>query len=720
MDQTAHYSTIELSNIVLNLRDDLSFSMQTYGSSPCYLIEDSLNSKFFRIGLPEYTFISLLDGRTPLSGAVAAAAAVLGEDALTEDQAASVCKWLIDSQLASTDQSRLATRLLSQVEKGEPGKQLQKVNPIMTRISLFNPDRVLDACAALFGWMVSLPMVVVWLAVCMGGVYCVFAKWSEFSGYSANVLSADNWLWLGLTWVVLKLIHETAHGLVCRKFGGHVRECGVLFLLMIPMPYVDVTSSWRFPSKWQRIFTAAAGMYAELFLAAVAAIVWYHAGPGSLQHHAYNVILTASMITLVFNANPLMRFDGYYMMADWLELPNLAIHGQQYTKYLSERYFLGNEPTVPEWPEGKSVIIRMYAIGSWFWRILICISLSIGAANMFNGAGLIFAAVALTAWVCVPVFKFVKRFIANSPGERINRRWVTGVFASAGIAVWLLTAYVPWFGSVRAPAMIDYAPTTAVRTPVSGFVDKVLVTDGQHVEAGDVLIVLRNEQLELEIKELQVAVERSLLQARKYRRDDQTAAWQVENKNRESLEYKLSEKQEHFGQLTVTATVSGTIVAGDLASTLGTYMAPGRELMLIGSKKEVRALVAQDEYELFVKHTGEIVRVHIWGTGNDDLDCQLKEINPRASVQLPHPAFSSTAGGPLTVKLNPQSEGDERQSWELVEPRFMANIGLDSANTFEAGQMGYIEFRTRRGTIGSVLHERASRWLRKRLDENRS
>ena len=126
------------------------------------------------------------------------------------------------------------------------------------------------------------------------------------------------------TWVVLKLIHELAHSLVCKKYGGRVASCGILVLLMIPMPYVDVTSSWRFENKWKRILTSAAGMLSEVFVAAIACYVWANSQPGPIQYHAGNVIITASLHTLLFNINPLMRFDGYYMLADWLEIPNLS------------------------------------------------------------------------------------------------------------------------------------------------------------------------------------------------------------------------------------------------------------------------------------------------------------------------------------------------------------------------------------------------------------
>ncbi len=348
---TAHHSTVELANTKLLLRSDLSFHLQEYQGQPCYLIEDELHSKYYRVGPAEYNFLSLLDGGTTISQAVAQTASSMGQLAIKHSDAISICKWLINTNLASTSISRSSNRLIESLEESSRRQTIQKLNPITPKIPLFNPDWLLTILNSAMGWLFSLPLFFVWLLVVGCGLYYVYADWSLATTHASAIFSRDNWIWLGLAWIMLKLIHETAHGIVCKRFGGDIRQAGVVLIVLIPLPYVDVTSSWRFSSKWQRIYVAAAGMYAELFVAAIAAIVWSHCEPGMFRQQCYNIMIAGSVTTLFFNANPLMRFDGYYMLTDWLELPNLATHATQFLRWFGKKYYLGLETIKPTWPE---------------------------------------------------------------------------------------------------------------------------------------------------------------------------------------------------------------------------------------------------------------------------------------------------------------------------------------------------------------------------------
>ena len=169
------------------------------------------------------------------------------------------------------------------------------------------------------------------VVVCLGAVGVLYVDWQRFSAGSAGILAPGNWWSLAAAWFVLKLGHEISHAAVCKKYGGTVREMGLIFILFAPVAYVDVTSCWRFSSKWHRIHTAAAGMYAELFLAALAVFGW-SAESAVVQHLLHNVVFMASLTTILFNANPLMRFDGYYLLTDLVDVPNLYSQGTQWVQ----------------------------------------------------------------------------------------------------------------------------------------------------------------------------------------------------------------------------------------------------------------------------------------------------------------------------------------------------------------------------------------------------
>ena len=197
------------------------------------------------------------------------------------------------------------------------------------------------------GWCFSFPALVGWCVV-IGWALCDLAIHSQrLSESTSGVLAVGNWLWLGVAWVGLKVLHECGHAVACKRLGGEVREAGVIFVLLAPLAYVDVTSTWRLRSKWARIQVAAAGMYVELFVAALATLVWARTPTSVLNQVCLNVMTTAGVMTVLFNANPLMRFDGYYIVSDLLELPNLYTQGQQYVAYLCRWLFFGIWPNCP-------------------------------------------------------------------------------------------------------------------------------------------------------------------------------------------------------------------------------------------------------------------------------------------------------------------------------------------------------------------------------------
>ena len=209
------------------------------------------------------------------------------------------------------------------------------------RIPLGDPEPWLNRLHGWFGWITAWRFFVVWLAVVSLAAVEVFSRWDRLVYEWRERLIPSSWLWLVLAWIGLKLIHETAHGIFCRHFGGRSREAGIVLILLAPIPYIDVTSAWGFRSKWQRIMTSAAGIYVELFCAAVAGLLWSYSHDPLIRFHSLNVMLTAGLVTLVFNANFLMRFDGYYILADLLEIPNLYSLGQQDVQYLARRYLMG-------------------------------------------------------------------------------------------------------------------------------------------------------------------------------------------------------------------------------------------------------------------------------------------------------------------------------------------------------------------------------------------
>ena len=215
-------------------------------------------------------------------------ASLSGADALSEADSAAIAKWLIDSQLATTSASRSTGRQTEMAGRARRRKLLSRLNPISPRIPLLKPDEILTGLTPLCGWTFGPIGRALWLAVVLLAAFTALSHARELRSDANFVFSPDNWLWLSGTWLLLKIAHETAHGMACKRCGGSVREAGVVFILFVPLPYVDVTSAWRFSSRWKRILVSAGGMYAELFLAALATFVWKYSDTGMLRQSAIN------------------------------------------------------------------------------------------------------------------------------------------------------------------------------------------------------------------------------------------------------------------------------------------------------------------------------------------------------------------------------------------------------------------------------------------------
>ena len=701
---------------IITVRDDLIFTPRQSGGKMGYVVEDPVNSKFFRIGLPEYTFISLLDGRTSIQEALRISGTSLGDAAFSEQDALAICKWLIDAGLAHTQESARADRLIDRADKIEGGLYQSRLNPLFIKIPLFNPDSLIERLHPWIGWIHSLPFLLIWPLVCLSGLYAVCSDWSRFAAASVGVFAPGNWLWLGVAWLLLKVFHELSHGLACKRYGGHVRETGVVLILFAPVAYVDVTSCWRFRSKWHRIHTSAAGMFIEFFIAAVAAWIWSHTETGVINHISYNVILMASLSTLLFNANPLMRFDGYYILTDLLDILNLYGSGQQFLVYLVRKVVLGLPAKLPPWSGAKGIFIRIYGIASLWWRIVVCTGLTITAATLFHGAGIVLAAMAVMLWLGLPAIRFIKFLLLGNELEKPSLpRFLCTLSLGASLAGALLLG-VSWPGTTRCPAIVEYAPLSVVRANTAGFVQEIRVRGGQLVCQGEVLAILRNDELEVDLQQLELSIRQSELNSRIKHQNREMAAYQVELENIEALKKRRRELQRQTEGLTVHAPASGRVIGRHLDSLVGSYLAEGREIFAIGreEKKELQISIAQEDVDLYAENIGEVVQVQI--PGQKAFESSLTKVEPQASLVPPHPAFGASLGGPLAVEVKQSGSNSSVNSddaYQLLEPRFVGIVELPAGHSafLKAGQFGAVQLRSKHQTVGAHFYTFLRRWL---------
>lgn len=703
----------DLSQVVLRLRDDLAIVPQTTDGQRLYVVEDRLTGKCYRLGSAEYAVASLLDGKKSLAELIANVQtdARDSDSQQADDGRATlqVCKWLLQTGLAQVIDAQErgpATRVIAPL--------WARFNPIFIRVPLLTPDRLLERLLPWAGWMNSRMFAAIAAVLAFVAASHLVMDWARFSASAGGIFALEQGFYLMVCWVVLKVAHELGHGLACKYHGGYVREAGVAFLLFAPIPYVDVTSSWRLRSKWARIHIAAAGMYVEAIIGSIAILVWSHTADGVLNQLCVNVIVMATASTVLFNANPLMRFDGYYMLADWLEIPNLYSRGQQFTTYLFRRWVLGQPLAENALPSSATTsrVVKIYGLVSWVWRTMVCLSLICAASLLFHGAGIVLAVTAAISWFLAPAAKFAARLLLRENWPQLGRLCVVTMGVTSVATIFF--AYTPSPFPRRSPGIIEYKPITVVRSASAGFVREILVAPGDTVAAGDVIAKLENVNLRDELRLVELAIDESDLRSRLTRQRGEMAAHQAEQDKLVALKTQYEAKAKQIDGLIVRAPATGQVVGRTLPLLLDSYLQEGDEVCRIGkeSEKEIQLSIHQDDLQAFQARIGASVAIR---GSSGVLYADLTSITPRATDQPTHPALCSSHGGPLPVRADHSKNSSE--GVRLLEPHFVGHVTLPIAESeqLRAGQLCTISIRTPEDTLGHVLAGRVYDWFATKL-----
>ena len=307
------------------LRSHAKIHRHLYRGKVWYVLQDLSVDRSLRFSEGAYYVIGLMDGRRTNQEIWEAAAERFGDDAPAQDEIIQILSQLHSSDLLQADMPPDTLEL--QQRRGKQQKLKFKsgiLNPISVTIPIADPERFL-------AW--SLPFIkpflgrvggIVWLSVVSLAIVLASTHWTDLTrNILDRILVPENLILIFLVFPVLKLFHEFGHAYATKAFGGEVHEMGVMMIVFTPIPYVDATSANSFREKWKRVGVSAAGLVVELFLASLALFIWLGAEPGAVRSVAFNVMLIAGVSTVLFNANPLIRFDGYYILSDWLEIPNL-------------------------------------------------------------------------------------------------------------------------------------------------------------------------------------------------------------------------------------------------------------------------------------------------------------------------------------------------------------------------------------------------------------
>ena len=315
----------------------------TYREQTWYVLQDHASNRFHRFTPEAYLLVKLMDGEHTVQQLFDIATEKLGDDAPTQTETIQLLGQLHTADMLQCDISPDTTELFKRFENQQKQKIKQSLRtPLAIRIPLLDPDRFLEKYTPYIRHIFTLPGFLLWLTVVISALVLAGVHWVELSeNVSDRVLAPQNLVLLWLVFPLIKALHELGHGFATKVWGGEVHEMGIMLLVFMPVPYVDASSASAFREREKRVVVGAAGMLVEVFVAALAMFVWLGVEPGLIKSISFNIMLIAGISTLLFNGNPLLRFDGYYIMADLVEIPNLATRANKYIMYLLQKYLYG-------------------------------------------------------------------------------------------------------------------------------------------------------------------------------------------------------------------------------------------------------------------------------------------------------------------------------------------------------------------------------------------
>jgi putative peptide zinc metalloprotease protein len=690
--QIFHESWYRIADQRVSLRASVKVRRQLFRGNRWYVLNDPFNDQYFRLRPSAYQFVARLSMTKTVEQVWKEVIEHNPDEAPGQEEVIHLLAQLYHANLLHYDLPPDSEKLFDRYKE-----QKQKVvkstlmNIMFFRVPLFDPDAFLKRILPIIKLIFSPLGIAIWIAVVAGGIKIAVDNFSALGSQSQGILSPTNIPLLYLSLILIKACHEFGHSFMVRRFGGEVHTMGVMFLIFNPLPYMDATSAWAFRSKWKRVLVGAAGMIVEVFFAAIAAFVWANTAPGVINSLAYNMMFIASVSTILFNINPLLRFDGYYILSDLLDIPNLHTQASQQLQHLVERYAFGyRKSKSPAATSKEAFWLTVFGILSGIYRVVVFTSILLFVADRFLIAGIIMAVICVVAWVLVPLGKLVK-YLATSPKlDRIRLR-ATAVTSAAILAVVSLFYFIPFPNSFRAPGVLEAEEYAVTITKVGGYVEEILAPSGTRVEKGQPLVRLRNEELDFlqaesraQAQEVQAMYQRALIQSQADVAPIQSLI--------QSVRARLERLEQEEEDLVVAASISGIWVAPRLDEYVGMWVHRGTAIGQLVNDEGFDFVSVVSQQDTSWVFSNEILdsQVKLAGQAEVGLAVQNYQRIPVEQTSLPSAALGLGAGGDVAIDVTDQS------GLSTAEPYYQVRLGVQEPEERTAamlhGRSGMVRF----------------------------
>lgn len=693
------------------LRDDLRLlpGPRARDGSPTWTIHDPVRNRYHRIGWTAFEMLARWD-----AGTGAALCARLGAETVLSAGAAEVeqmVRFLRANALVDMSSPADRSMWLRQAEAmRQHWSRWLLHNYLFFRIPLVRPDPFLRRA-----WPFVRPLfspLAAWLMVLLavGGVYMVARRWDAFLHTFTQFANLEGLAWMGVALVVTKILHELGHAFTAHRYGLRVPTMGVAFMVLWPVLYTDTSDGWRLTARRHRLAIAAAGVSVELGVAVLATFVWAFADDGPLRSAAFFLATAGWTASLAINLNPFMRFDGYYLLADWLDEPNLQPRAFALGRWALREILFGlGDPPPEALPKGRRRLLIAYAWATWIYRLILFLGIALLVYHFFiKVVGILLFAVEIGWFILKPVATEAKVWWERRKDLRLN---VNMIGSLGALALLVAAVVVPWRTTVPLPAVLEAARSHEVHAPEPARVAQVLVQPGDMVKAGQPLAVLEAPDLDFQLRLTRLRVEVTQLTLDRAVTDD-TMRGEVPLLTADLQ--KLMAEEAGFAarrnRMTVTAAVDG--VATDMLPGLreGLWVDPKTVLLRVVGRGDGRIVAYAGQDDLPLLHADAPARFHPDDALAPALAARVVAVESVNRPVLDHAVLASDQGGGIAVRHDGQHRlKPERSVYRVVLALedAAAPIQLRRGTARVEGRPESLAVRLWRTVIGVLIRESA-------------
>lgn len=646
-DSSAWYRVAEVKP---QLQEHITTHRHEYRHHAWFILQDRHKARSHRFNTTAYFIISCMNGQLDMQEIWQIAQTRFPDNPPSQDELIHLLGKLYLNELVQTDAVPDIEELSQRTEDSRTQKFKQYfLNPLGLRFALFNPDAFLNRSIAYIKPVFTKRLFHAWISLITLATLLMITNWPELSSATQlHAFTTQNMLLFLFMYPLIKFLHELGHAFAIKHYGGDVTEMGIMMLVFVPVPYVNAQSAMAFPDKKQRMLVSAMGIIVESTLAALALLIWLSIEPGLLRTICLDVMLIGGLSTLLINGNPLLKFDGYHVLSDAIESPNLASRAKTYLSYKLHYWLFKIEKDDDGlMHENERIWFFSYAVAAFAYRIFIMLFILGLVLEKFYAAGVMLSIWVVARQILLPCGRYIRQLTSSEQISQ-NKSRVYSVTGSISFVLLITLFIIPMPQTSSTQGIIWLSEEMQVRAASPAFIRKLLVDNNQLVKQGEPLIVTedpllagRVKVMEAKLKELKIkhnAKRGQHLEVEQFKQEIAMA------------EAELELHRQRLVSLTLQSPANGRLVIPDYLDLPDQFVQQGQILGFILAPDHIVAqvIISEQEIALFKQESSEF-EIRPVGQAGKIITAHYKRLVPEAIGQLPSAALGIKGGGNILV-----------------------------------------------------------------------